>query len=287
MGQQKNIMCKYPLYSKYTVCYDYSKLRVTVNKGDIDMRAATYLRVSTEDQALNGYGLDVQDKRTRAMITVKGWDVAEPPFSDEGLSGTLGVAERPGLAALMEAAYAKRIDAVVVGSLDRIGRKTNLVLDVIDKLSKAGVVIISCNESIDTSTPSGQFALTMFAALAQLERDTIVVRTTAGRNERGSKDGERGGRVPFGYHRVLDDRGKASGIVVDGTAAAIVERIFEAKVAGQSLTAIADMLNAEGITTARGHGWHASSVRQVLLNEDTYKGGTRGDSDKVWPALLQ
>jgi DNA invertase Pin-like site-specific DNA recombinase len=44
----------------------------------------------------------------------------------------------------------------------------------------------------------------MFASLPQLERDTIVERTTAGRNERGKRDGEKGGRVPLGYIRTLD-----------------------------------------------------------------------------------
>ena len=66
------------------------------------MRAAIYLRVSTDDQVEN-FGLDVQRERCEAMAKVKAWDVAEV-FSDEGLSGTLDVTERPGLSAMMEAA---------------------------------------------------------------------------------------------------------------------------------------------------------------------------------------
>jgi site-specific DNA recombinase len=111
--------------------------------------------------------------------------VVEPAFCDAGLSGTLPIAERPALVVLVEAAQASKIDAVIVAELDRIGRKTSLVLSIIKGLAQAGSVIVSCNESLDTSTPAGNFVLTMFAALAQLERDTIVARTTAGRNERG------------------------------------------------------------------------------------------------------
>ena len=139
---------------------------------------------------------------------------------------------------------------------------------------------MSCKESLDTSTPQGSFVLTIFAGLAQLERDTIVERTTAGRNARGRVDGERGGRVPLGYTRTDD------GPKVDADTAELVRRIFTLRKAGATLTAIADALNADGIPTARNGQWHASSVRVVLGNADAYTGGTRGASDARWPRII-
>ena len=150
-------------------------------------KAAIYMRVSTDEQ-VNGYGLDVQRTRCEAMAIVKGWEVAAV-YSDEGLSGTLDAGRRPGLAALLAAACSGDVQAVIVLSLDRLARKTLLVLDLVGKLDGCGVELVSVKESLDTSSPSGRFALTMFAAIAQLERDTIVARTRDGRNARGKIDG--------------------------------------------------------------------------------------------------
>jgi site-specific DNA recombinase len=248
---------------------------------------AVYTRVSTEEQALEGFGLEVQSERCRALAVAKGWQVVAE-FSDAGVSGTKAAAERSGLAALLEAARRGEVKAVIVLALDRLGRKTTLVLSLVEQLAAAGCALVSCKESLDTSTPQGQFVLTMFAALAQLERDTLVERTTAGRNQRGKRDGERGGRVPYGYLRRADGT-----VEVEETAAQVVRRIFALRRQKMTLRAIAEQLNAEGVTTARvgetayaDARWYASTVRSVLANERAYRGGRRGASDVRWQTIL-
>ena len=245
------------------------------------MQSAIYLRVSTEEQ-VSGYGLDVQRERCTAMATVKGWTVApEHIYCDEGISGTKNASGRPGLAALLAAAEHGTIAAVIVLALDRLGRKTTIVLDLVDTLARAGVQLVSCKESLDTSTPAGQFVLTMFAALAQLERDTIVERTTAGRNARGKRDGEKGGRVPYGYQR------SAGGVVVEPVAAAVVRQILRWHYAGATYQAIADRLNERGDTPPRGgRVWYRSSIGEIVRNGPIYRGGARGASAVAWPALV-
>lgn len=251
-----------------------------MNKATTDGRAVIYVRVSTDEQA-DAYGLDVQRERCRAMATVKGFTVVAEHV-DAGLSGTLAPAARPGLAAALAAVDAGDADTLIVYALDRLGRRTAIVLDVVERLRVAGCAVVSCRESLDGTTPAGAFTLTMFAALAQLERDTIVERTTAGRNARGQVDGERGGRVPFGYRR------GDGGPVIDADAAAIVRRIIaERRRKGGTLQAIADGLNADGIASPRGgRAWYPSSVAAVLANADAYAGGTRGASSVRWPAIL-
>lgn len=251
-------------------------------------KAALYARVSTEDQATNGFGLDVQRERCRAMATVKGWEVVAE-YCDDGISGTLDADSRPGLTALLDAANAGDVSAVIVLSLDRLGRKTTLVLDLVERLTSAGVEVVSVKEQLDTSTPTGRFVLTMFAALSQLERDTIVQRTTDGRNARGRKDGERGGSVPFGYTRIRNDKGRATGVEVDETAAAVVRDIFTMRDEGLSLRAIAENLNyaMRQIDAPRGgRTWYASTVKVILDNEQAYRGGFRGASRETWPCIL-
>jgi len=241
-------------------------------------RAAIYCRVSTDEQAAHGFGLAVQLERCRAMATAKGMTVIGEHA--DTLSGTLPPDLRPGLGDVMAAVSAGDVDAVIVYALDRIGRRTSIVLDVVERLRVAGCAIVSCRESLDSTTPSGQFVLTMFAGLAQLERDVIVDRTTAGRNARGEVDGDRGGQVPLGYVRAADR------VTVDVAAADVVRRILAQRDAGATLQAIADGLVAAGVPTARGGAsWYPSTVRAVLANRPAYAGGTRGSSSVRWPCI--
>lgn len=239
-------------------------------------RAAIYVRVSTEDQARDGYGLDVQRERCRAMAIVKGWEIRQE-YADEGISGTKDASARPGLAALLLAVQQGEVGAVIVLALDRLGRKTRIILDLVDAIVEAGAELVSCKESLDTTTPAGRFVLTIFAALAQLERDNIVERTSSGRDQRGRRDGEKGGRLPYGYVRAPE------GVAIDEQAAAVVRRIFHLARQGATLRAIARALEAPG---PRGGQWHASSVSEILANESAYRGGARGESTVCWPQVL-
>src|SRR6266511_1464736 len=185
------------------------------------LRIAIYVRVSTDDQAEYGFGGEVQIQQCKAMATVKNGDVVGI-YDDAGISGTKGEAKRPELARLMRDIRSGKIDMVIFAALDRLGRNTRIILDLVEKMTDEGVEIVSCKESLDTSTPTGKFVLTMFAALAQLDRDNIVKRTTDGRDARGRKDGEKGGNVPLGYVREAE----SGALVVNTASAALVRRIF-------------------------------------------------------------
>lgn len=242
-------------------------------------RAAIYMRVSTEEQATSGYGLDVQRERCRAMATVKGWEIVAE-YADEGISGTKDASGRPALAELLGGIDAGLFDAVIVLALDRLGRKTRIVLDLVETLTQASIALVSVKESLDTSSPQGQFVLTMFAALAQLERDNIVQRTTDGRNARGKLDGEKGGRVPFGYKRT------DSGIEIVPEHAETVRYILRNKRGGKSLHKIAAELNGRGVASPQGGKWYARTVKIICDNRSAYEGGPRNGSETHWPRII-
>jgi Recombinase len=87
--------------------------------------------------------------------------------------------------------------------------------------------------------------------------------------------------VPLGYTR--DEQG----VIVDPAAAALVRRIFLMRSQPSSLGDIAAILNSEGVPTPRGaKSWYPSTVRQVLMHEEAYRGGKRGDSESRWPIIL-
>lgn len=86
--------------------------------------------------------------------------------------------QRPELKKMME--YIREGDTVVVESISRFARNTKDLLSLVEKLTKKGVAFISLKESIDTTTPQGQFMLTVFSALAQLERNYILQKQREG-----------------------------------------------------------------------------------------------------------
>lgn len=244
------------------------------------MRVAAYLRVSTDEQARSGLGIEAQRAQVRAMATVKGWP-APTEYVDNGISGTKVLRSREHMRALLAAIEGGEIDALIVPALDRLGRTTRIILDGVDYFAEHGVTFVSCRESFDTSTPAGQFTLTIFAALAQMERDVIAGRTKGALAVKQTRDGEVGGNMPYGYRRE-----PGGGIVVDQSTAAFARRVFVLRRQRLTMRAIAAAMNADGVPGPKGGTWWASSVREVLRNERAYKGGKRGGSEVRWPRIL-
>src|SRR5712675_165361 len=92
---------------------------------------AAYIRVSTEDQAESGLGMDAQRTRCKAMAQVKGW--LEPTFYiDDGISGTKPVSKRPGLKQMVEDITEGKINAVIIPSLDRLGRTARIIINLVE-----------------------------------------------------------------------------------------------------------------------------------------------------------
>lgn len=116
---------------------------------------------------------------------------AERVFTDHGISGTK--TSRPQLDAALD--YLRENDTLVVWKLDRLGRNTRHVLDVVDSLTERGIGFRSLTEGITTEGAMGRAMLTIMSAFAQLERDTLVERTRAGLAA-AAANGRKGGRRP-------------------------------------------------------------------------------------------
>ena len=141
------------------------------------MRIALYARVSTKDQSC-----ELQLRDLRAYCAARGFEAARE-YIDVGQSG--GKESRPDLNRLMEDARKRRFDAIVVWRFDRFARSTKHLLLALEEFRSLGILFISYNENIDTSSPLGQALFTIVSAVAQLERDLIRERVSAGiRNAR-------------------------------------------------------------------------------------------------------
>jgi DNA invertase Pin-like site-specific DNA recombinase len=143
------------------------------------MRVVIYARVSTKDQSC-----DLQLRDLRAYCAARQFSVLRE-YVDSGESGAKD--SRPQLNELMAAARKRQLDAILVWRFDRFARSTKHLLLALEEFRSLGIQFFSYQENIDTSSPLGQALFTIVAAVAQLERDLIRERVSAGiRNARAS-----------------------------------------------------------------------------------------------------
>lgn len=135
-------------------------------------RCAIYARVSTHDQSPQ-----MQLDALREYATRRGLEIVAEHV-DHGVSGTK--ARRPELDRLMEASRKRKHDLVIVYRFDRMARSTTHLLRVLEEFQSLGVEFVSYSENLDTSTPIGRAMFTIIGALAELERNLIVERSTEG-----------------------------------------------------------------------------------------------------------
>src|ERR1700730_19252929 len=153
------------------------------------MRTGIYARVSTKDQSCE---LQVRDLRT--FCAARGFDLVRE-YVDVGQSGAKD--SRPELNILMDDARKRQFDAIVVWRFDRFARSTKHLLAALEEFRSLGIQFISYQENIDTSSALGQAVFTIVSAVAQLERDLIRERVSAGiRNARAN--GKKLGRPKSG-----------------------------------------------------------------------------------------
>jgi len=220
---------------------------------------ALYIRVSTDKQVEEGFSLEAQESRLRAFCQAQEWTVcSDHIYIDAGVSGKSTA--RPAFQTMMQTAQGGQIARIVSIKLDRLARNTRDFLNTVDTLQASGCDLVLLKESFDTGTPQGKFAITMFAAIAELEASQITERVMSGKREKAAQGGDNGRYTPLGYSFIS---GQYS---VDENAAAIIRLIFSAFVAGESLTGIASCLNAQDAPTARGGKWYPATVRYILSN---------------------
>lgn len=227
------------------------------------MRTAIYVRVSTLEQAQEGYSIDEQIDKLKKYCAAKDWNVYQI-YKDPGFTGSN--TNRPGLNALISAAKRNLFDTVLVYKLDRLSRSQKDTLYLIeDVFGKMGISFVSLNENFDTSTPFGKAMIGILAVFAQLEREQIKERMSMGKLVR-AKSGKAmaWNKSPFGY------RYENGNYVIEPIEAQIVKRIFDEYLSGTSITKIRDHLNEEGHIGKKAE-WPYRSIRSILDNA-TYAG---------------
>ena len=237
-----------------------------------DLRAAVYVRVSTEEQAQAGYSLDAQKENLINYSIAQGWTVSKV-YEDDGYSGRN--TRRPGYTEMLE--EQDSWDVLLVVKMDRIHRNSRNFMEMMDGLEKNGKMFVSSSEALDTTNALGRFVVDMIQRIAQLESEQIGERTYMGMREKAenlenTNTGKRtmGFNPPFGY-----------GIVDGGLSPVadelnVVKDIFENYRNVMSIDEICTELNSNGILTRRENTWNVYNLRNILHNP-VYAGYMRWD----------
>lgn len=243
-----------------------------MNADDPTLRAAGYVRVSTEEQAKEGYSLGVQRAKIEERAVAEGWELVEV-YEDAAWSGRRD--DRPRYQQMLDAAAAGAFDVLVIWKRDRFGRNLQERVNASAALARAKVRIVSLTEAdIDADDPMSPVYEGLSAGVAEMESRLIGQRAKANLRARAENGKPNGGPRPYGL-RYLDGR-----LVAVPGERPVVARIYAEFVAGKSQRQITRDLIADGIPALRGK-WHQGTVSRILANP-IYCGRVRFNGD-VYP----
>ncbi|MGF9753767.1 recombinase family protein [Microvirga sp. 0TCS3.31] len=225
--------------------------------------AVAYLRVSTDEQAASGAGIEAQRAAINAEVERRGW-VLLKTFTDAGVSGK-SMTGRPALTEALATVEAGEAGTLIVAKLDRLSRSLLDFASLMKRAQDSGWNLVALDLGIDLSTPAGEFLASVMASAAQWERRIISQRT------KDALAAKRASGVRLGRPSTLP--------------LAVSERIGRERREGRSLRQIAQGLNEDGVATGQGaRVWHASSVRSVLASAEGVTASSTGRRIPTPPA---
>lgn len=201
-----------------------------------------YLRVSTDEQAASGLGMEAQHEAIQRYADAHGWQIVW--YVDEGKSAKN--LDRPALQEALTRLHPKKrdVDGLVVAKLDRLSRSVADFAGLLELALRRKWNLVAIDLGVDTSTAVGELVANVMAAVSQWERRIIGERTSA-----AMQVAQRNG-VKLGRPVALPD--------------ASATRLLELKQSGLSIAKVTAQLNAEGVPAALGGQWHPSTVTKAL-----------------------
>jgi site-specific DNA recombinase len=220
-------------------------------------RAALYIRVSTEEQAVEGLSIPAQIETLTQYCKLYGIEVYDI-YKDLGISGK-ETRNRPGLMKMLLDAKECKFDLILVWKISRLSRSLKDLLMILDELEKSNVLFISYSEKFDTSTAVGKMTLQLLGSIAEFERNTIIDNVKLGLREYARKGGKTG--TVLGY----DNHNKQ--LVINPSEAEIIKMIFMLYINRRmSMSEIAGHLNSLGCKTKRNNCFNKDSIGVILSN---------------------
>lgn len=221
------------------------------------MDAVIYLRVSTNGQAFDGHGLDVQERLCREHATRAGLNVVAV-LRDEGLSGTLPVGDRPALMDCLAMLRDDLADVLVVARLDRLARALTTQEVILAEAWKYGAQVHSADSGRvpqdDPDDPMRTAMRQMAGVFAELDRAMTVKRLRDGRKAKAAKGGHPSGSYPFGFSKHGPVPGEQR----------VLAEARALRRAGFDWAAVVEDLNKRGLNPRKAPAWTTANLRKVM-----------------------
>ena len=219
-----------------------------------------YLRVSTEDQAREGFSLPEQKERLETFCKFKGYEIVDY-YEDAGISAKTGN-YRPEFERLKEDIKSKRINTIIALKLDRITRSIFDWEKLMTFLDENDAYIDCANDEVNTTNANGKMVSRLLMSVSQNEIERTSERTKVGLAG-AIKQGHLPSQAPLGYKH------ENKKLVIDYSTKDVVIRIFELYYNGNSYQTISNILNEEQVLGKTN--WRDSTITAILENE-IYKG---------------
>ncbi len=240
--------------------------------------AAIYCRVSTEDQAREGYSLPEQQEKLKYLCKYREYNIYEV-YEDAGISAK-DMEHRPQFQKMLESVRDGKVDVIVAYKLDRLTRSVRDLEILISELEKYNCSLECAMDDINTSTANGRFFVRMLTVLSQLEIERVSERTKFGMVG-AIKDGHIPVRKILGFMR------KDKKLIINPAESNIVERIFDLYYKGKSYQQIANIFNDEKVLNKK---WYDTTILKILSNP-LYKGdfisGTRTGNPVLYENVVE
>ena len=219
--------------------------------------AGVYIRVSTEDQAREGFSLGEQEEKLLQLCKFKELDVYKV-YKDAGISAK-DMEHRPQFQEMLKDMKEGKLNYIVAYKLDRITRSVRDLEELISLLEQYNCFLLCDRDDVNTSTANGRFFVRMLTVLSQLEIEIVSERTKFGLNG-AIKSGHIPGQRPFGYKSAEDKR-----MVIDNSTRPYVEEIFDLYLEGKSFQQIANYFKENNIYPKKN--WKDTTIQKIIDNK--------------------
>ncbi len=217
--------------------------------------AGIYIRVSTEDQAREGFSLGEQEEKLKQLCDYKGYEVYKV-YCDAGISAK-DMEHRPKFQEMLKDMKDGKINYIVAYKLDRVTRSVRDLEELISQLEKYNTYLVCDRDDVNTSTANGRFFVRMLTVLSQLEIEIVSERTKFGLNG-AIKSGHLPGQVALGFKK--DGNRKT---IIDPATAPIVKRVFNLYLQGKTFLQISNIFNEEKVLNKN---WKDTHIERIINN---------------------
>lgn len=205
-----------------------------------------YIRVSTEDQAKDGFSINAQKEKLTKYAEANDWKIFDY-YIDDGISGK-NLDGRPEVTRLLNDVENGKINNVLIYKLDRLTRSVRDLIYLIELFEKHNCTFNSQTEKIDTSNAVGRMFVKIIGIFAEFERENLAERVSFGYEQKTREGNYTNTNGVYGYDYIIGEQK----IIVNNEEKELVNRIYDLYIDGMSLWKIARLLNMERVKTKRG-----------------------------------